>query len=149
MRRAAWAFLLVPLLALALTEEDAHTTGCLPASGAAACQKCHAGDAAARFTAHHDRPCTPYCLTCHAKAQMAQHHQVGSHLVRTPAAELPLTADRRTACFTCHDLSRPRYDRVRWKAASLFDRTFRNEARYKTYFLAVRNDQGQLCLSCH
>jgi len=148
---ALMTLLIVPVLALVLAqgEEDAHTTGCLPAKGAAACAVCHPGDAAARFEASGSRPCKPYCQTCHTKAQMARHHNVGTALVRAPSAVLPLTADHKTACVTCHLLSRPRYDTVRWKAASLYDKLFRGETRYKTYFLAIRNDQGQLCLSCH
>jgi len=140
-------FLLVPLLA-ALALEDARSAGCLTAAGASSCAPCHAADHAARWE-HRARPCTPYCLTCHRKAEMEQHHPVGTALKRKPAGVYPLTADLKTACFTCHDLSRPRYDSVRWKAASLYDRTFRREASYKTYFLSTRNDQGQLCLACH
>ena len=143
--------LALPLLVLALAPagEDAHTTGCLPAQGAAACAACHPGDAQARYAASANRPCTSYCRTCHPQAELARHHNVGTALVRAPSAVLPLTLDKKTACFTCHLLSRPRYDTVRWKAASLYDRMFRSEPRYKTYFLAIRNDQGQLCLSCH
>jgi len=143
--------LALPLLALALApgEEDAHTTGCLPAKGAAACVACHPGDAASRHAAGATRLCSAYCQTCHAKDDMARHHKVGTALAQAPSAVLPLTSGKKTACITCHLLSRPRYDSVRWKAASLYDRMFRAEPRYKTYFLAMRNDQGQLCLSCH
>lgn len=140
---------LLSLLAFAGGDEGALTTGCLPAQGAAACASCHPRDAATRWAADPFRPCTPYCLTCHTKDQMDRHHHVGTPLSQPPRAELPLTAARQVACFTCHLLSRPRYDTVRWKAASLYDRMFRSEPRYKTYFLAIRNDQGQLCLACH
>jgi hypothetical protein len=80
---------------------------------------------------------------------MDRHHTVGTELTEKPDEVLKLTAEKKTACFTCHDLSRPRYDSVRWKAASLYDRLFRAQKRYKTFFLSERNDQGQLCLSCH
>ena len=80
---------------------------------------------------------------------MDRHHPVGVLLESVPDAAVLVTADKKNACFTCHDLSRPRYDSVRWKSASLFDRLFREESRYKTYFLAMRNDQGQLCQTCH
>jgi hypothetical protein len=80
---------------------------------------------------------------------MDRHHTVGTELTEKPDEVLKLTAGKKTACFTCHDLSRPRYDSVRWKAASLYDRLFRAQKRYKTFFLSERNDQGQLCLSCH
>ncbi len=66
-----------------------------------------------------------------------------------PGNGMHLTAEMKIACFTCHDMSQPRYDGVRWKATSLFDRLFRNESQYHTYFLVMRNSQGQLCLTCH
>jgi hypothetical protein len=113
------------------------------------CVRCHAADAPARWAAHRDEACTPWCLTCHGKAEMDEHHPVGTVLRKHPGAAFPLTEDGRMACFTCHLLSRPRYDTVRWKASSLFDRLFRSEPRYKTYYLTERNDQGQLCLACH
>ena len=149
-RRAALVLLalVLPLLA-ALALEDARSAGCLSSAGAASCAPCHAADGGARWERSRSRPCTPYCLTCHKRAEMDQHHPVGSVLRRRPAGDYPLTAGSKTACFTCHDLSRPRYDRVRWKAASLYDRMFRHEDTYKTYFLSTRNDQGQLCLACH
>jgi hypothetical protein len=80
---------------------------------------------------------------------MGRHHKVDVVLENEPENGLKLTTDHRDACFTCHDLSRPRYDSARWKAVSLFDKMFRQEARYKTYFLVQRNDSGQLCLNCH
>ena len=138
-----------PLLALVLAGEDARSTGCLAAKGAAACAACHAAAGEALWATRQDRPCSPYCMTCHGKAEMARHHNVGTPLKRPPGAALPLAKGQRVACFTCHLLSQPRYDSVRWKAASLYDRTFRTASQYKTYFLVTRNDQGQLCLACH
>lgn len=136
------------LAALAAVEEDAASTGCL-AKSPAACATCHPGDAQARWNNHQHRACSPYCQTCHGKATMAQHHNVGTLLTRNPGPELPLSHDNRVACGTCHLLSRPRYDSVRWKAASLYDRLISSETRHKTYFLSIRNDKGQLCLACH
>ena len=142
----ALMLILLPFLA-AVTGEDPHAPGQAP--GAAACVSCHPADAAPRWNAGRFRPCTPYCRTCHLPVEMDRHHKVDSLLQRPPSAVLPLTTDKRTACFTCHDLAQPRFDGVRWKAASLVDRMFRKESRYRTYFLAQRNDQGQLCLACH
>ena len=136
------------LALLAAAEEDAGTTGCL-AKSPAACAACHPGDAQERWSSHRHRACSPYCQTCHGKATLAQHHNVGTRLSKNPGPELPLTQDRRVACGTCHLLSRPRYASVRWKAASLFDRLISSETRHKTYFLSIRNDKGQLCLACH
>jgi hypothetical protein len=147
--RIAWALAaLLGLMILAQTQEDAHTTGCLPPN-ATACAACHPGDAQARWAAHANRPCSTWCRTCHDKATLAQHHNVGTVLAKDPGPDLPLTHDRKVACSTCHLLSRPRYDSVRWKAASLYDRMISRETRHLTYFLSIRNDKGQLCLACH
>jgi len=149
---ALFALMMISLLGLSLEEEDAHSVGCLPKETvqdqSTACAACHK-DSASRWASNHDRPCTPYCMSCHKKTDMDRHHHVGVELPKVPDEVLKLTADMKLACFTCHDLSHPRYDSVRWKAASLYDRMFRAEKRYKTYFLSERNDQGQLCLSCH
>ena len=89
-------------------------------------------------------------MSCHEKrSDLERHHPVGVSLSMVPNPTLKLTSKGKNACFTCHDLSRPRYDTVRWKSASLFDRLFRKESRYKTYFLLMQNDRGQLCQNCH
>lgn len=132
--------------------EDAHSTGCLPQATAAqqVCAACHKQDATARLQTGATKPCTPYCMSCHQPAEMERHHTVDAELPAQPAdAALHLAEGKRMGCVTCHDLSRPRYDSVRWKAASLFDRLFRDSPQYKTYFLSMRNDTGQLCLVCH
>ncbi len=138
--------LLLGIALLALTNDPGPP--CIPASDAA-CASCHAKDLSVRFPAHKGRPCTPYCLTCHFKDSKDQHHSVGSPLRKKPADARLLTEGDRTGCKTCHDLSTQRYDQVRWRSESLFDRMFRSQARYKTYLLVYRNDRGQLCLTCH
>lgn len=80
---------------------------------------------------------------------MAKHHPVDNPVTRPPRIPLRLTSEKKSACFTCHSLANPRYDQVRWKAESLFGRLFQRESRYPTYYLATRNDRGQLCLACH
>lgn len=146
------AILMIPLLGFSLEDEDAHSVGCLPKNTiqnpSSVCAGCH-NDSMSRWESNWNRPCTPYCMSCHKKTEMDRHHTVGSELPKAPDEVLKLTAEKKTACFTCHDLSHPRYDSVRWKAASLFNRLFHPEKRYKTYFLSEQNDQGQLCLSCH
>lgn len=144
--------LLIPLIGFSLEVEDARNAGCLPQASvqpqSGVCASCHK-DSQKRWASNQYRPCTPYCMGCHKKAEMDRHHPVGTALPRIPDNALHLVGDKKMACTTCHDLEHPRYDSVRWKATSLFDRLFREEPRYKTYFLALRNNQGQLCLSCH
>jgi len=137
---------LVTGIALAVADEPALP--CIPTSSTA-CASCHTKDLAARFPDHRTRPCTPYCLTCHFKDGKDQHHSVGTPLRKKPSDPRLLTPGDRTTCATCHDLATPRYDQVRWKAESLFDRMFRSQNHYHTYLLAYRNDKGQLCLACH
>jgi len=147
-----FSVLAIPLLAFSLEAEDARDAGCLPLASvtpqSSVCVSCHQ-DSEQRWKSNQYRPCSPYCFSCHKRTEMDRHHPVGVLLESVPDAAVLVTADKKNACFTCHDLSRPRYDSVRWKSASLFDRLFREESRYKTYFLAMRNDQGQLCQTCH
>lgn len=146
--RAAEVFLLGLVSALQLMAQDAGAP-CLPSSAEKSCQSCHPEDAAQRWGRRRSRPCSRYCLSCHAPKEMQGHHPIGQKLPATPPTELLLSVGGSTGCFTCHDLGKPRYDRMRWKAESLFDRLFRRQLRYKTFFLALRNDRGQLCKTCH
>ena len=157
MKRAIFLFLVLLCTVLwgigrvaALEVEDAHSTGCLPHADKTqqVCTACH--NVPARIKAGATKPCTPYCMSCHQQSEMERHHTVDAELpVESQDIELHLAAGKRMVCATCHDLSRPRFDSVRWKAASLFDRLFHESPRYKTYFLSMRNDAGQLCLVCH
>jgi hypothetical protein len=140
------------MIGFSLEQENARNAGCLPKTSvtdpAAVCVSCHQ-DGQQRWAAKQYQPCTPYCMTCHKKSEMDRHHTVGTLLSNLPDQALPLTSEKKVACITCHDMSRTRHDSERWKATSLFDRLFHKESKYKTYFLVMRNDQGQLCLTCH
>jgi len=142
-----WVMILFASLSIA-AQEPADMPGNRALKDASACTACHQ-DAQKRWTTHRARPCTPYCLTCHTQAAMAQHHSVDVPLLKSLPTPLPLTKEQRMGCSTCHDLSRAREDLVPWKAESLFDRMFRKQRRYKTYFLVQRNERGQLCRTCH
>jgi hypothetical protein len=140
---------------LAVDAEDAHSTGCLPQltqnlTPTPVCQTCHKKQPKL-FATNSDKVCTTYCMTCHPKEEMSRHHTVNTILNKTPDDEMHmvLTTEKKIACITCHEMSRLRYDKVRWKSTSLFDRMFRHEDKYKTYFLTMQNDSGKLCLTCH
>ena len=122
---------------------------CLQNQGPAACQRCHPGEGQERWERHWPRPGAAFCLGCHAAADMARHHPTGVKLSSAPHQPMHLGDGGKVVCGTCHDLSRPRFDHRRWRSESLYDRLFRRKPRYKTYFLAFRNDRGQLCLACH
>lgn len=148
MRRACAAGFLLGVLGLLAQDAPApgpHATLDSPA----ACRPCHPADAPTRWTAQRFQPCSAYCLTCHPPTDMAQHHTIGVALSRPPSSVLSLTSDGRLTCATCHRLSVPRYDQVRWRSESLYGRLFRRQAAYLTYHLVLRNDRGQLCRLCH
>lgn len=155
MRPHQWlaaVLLAIPPVVYSIDAEDARSVGCLPSESvqtpSSVCAACHA-DAPQRYADRHHHPCTQYCMQCHQKAEMDRHHTVGTPLPRDAHEALLLTSKKQIACVTCHNMSQPRHDKVRWKATSLFDRLFHNQSQYPTYFLAMRNDQGQLCLICH
>lgn len=60
-----------------------------------------------------------------------------------------LTAAGTNTCVTCHDTTMPRVDSSPWESQSLFARIARRSASHRTRYLAMRNDKGQLCRSCH
>jgi predicted CXXCH cytochrome family protein len=114
----------------------------------AACQGCHHPEGTNTQTDPLARACSDFCLKCHQKV-VEGHHTIHS----TIDAKLPpvfrLNSKGETACITCHDLSRPRYDSAPWKSTSLFSSMFRRSGRYNTYFLVQKNNAGQLCRHCH
>lgn len=136
------------LLLLLALQAQAQETPCAPRE-AARCVRCHTQDLAQVFPARASRPCTAYCTTCHFKEDPKRHHPVGQEMRRTPQhPSLHLTGTR-LSCATCHDVARPRTDTRPWKAASFFDRAFRRQDRYATYYLVTPNERGQLCKACH
>jgi hypothetical protein len=111
------------------------------------CSQCHT-----MFEINHKlketaRACSTYCLTCHK--EMECHHKVGAEIKCKTPPGLKLTEKNRLACITCHDLRKNRYDSSCWHAESFLESIFYIKSRYKTYFLVLRNNDGQLCRSCH
>ncbi len=153
-RSAVLVVLLGPWCAIAAAHDaprDAETVRVMPfVADPASCAACHGpGRQAPAAPQDVARACSTLCATCHTSGRTGAHHGVGHALEAGAVTNLPLTNDGRTACFTCHDLTRPRWSDVPWKAQSLFDRTFRSARRHKTYYLVMRNDRGQLCKACH
>lgn len=113
------------------------------------CASCHTNNLAQVFPERATRPCTAYCTSCHFKEDPKRHHPVGQEMRRTPQHPSLQRTGTRLSCATCHDVGRPRTDTRRWKAASFFDRAFRRQDRYTTYYLVTPNERGQLCKACH
>lgn len=112
------------------------------------CAECHAAGDARRSAPLARGGCDAQCISCHAE-DAKRMHPVGAAIPELRVAELHRSSTGRIACRTCHDLSRSASDSVPWRAQSLFDAVFRRQPRYPTYLLAMRNQRGQLCQSCH
>lgn len=112
------------------------------------CAECHAAGDPRRTSPSARGGCDAQCVRCHA-ADTAVHHPTGANIPPLSEPSLQRSSGGRIACRTCHDLARPATDSVPWRAQSLFDAVFRRQQRYSTYHLAMRNQRGQLCQSCH
>ncbi|PKL38032.1 MAG: hypothetical protein CVV44_12755 [Spirochaetae bacterium HGW-Spirochaetae-1] len=119
-------------------EQDIHPF----VSDGSFCKKCHEKET----FEHPDKSCTPYCLTCHSTIG-SKHHPVDVRLKKV--IDIELTDNQRIACRTCHNLKQKRYDATSWRAESLYEKVFRKETTYKTFFLQTRNTNGELCKKCH
>ncbi|MBK9376675.1 MAG: hypothetical protein IPN03_23895 [Holophagales bacterium] len=93
------------------------------------------------------RPCRTLCASCHEFRD--GHHPVGVSIPRAVPEPLLLTKAGTNTCVTCHDTTRPRADRAPWASTSLFERIARRPSEHRTYYLAMRNEKGQLCRNCH
>jgi hypothetical protein len=87
------------------------------------------------------------CIQCHKN--MENHHKIGMKLKNKISPEILLSKDNKVNCFSCHNISLPRFDNVSWSAESLFSNMLSFKSKYKTYYLRKRNNKGQLCKQCH
>jgi hypothetical protein len=110
------------------------------------CMDCHAKDNKIKIT-DTSPVCSQYCVTCHKS--MENHHAINIKIKEQLPDEFVLTAKKRVACFTCHNIKSNRLDTSSWKAESLYEKVFKGEKKYKTYFLIKKNNEGQLCKTCH
>lgn len=131
-----------------LGERDARVAPHVAAASRSACTQCHAADEPRLSAVGARGACDTQCAQCHA-ATTAGHHPVGAAVPELASPALHRSSEGRVACRTCHDLTKAATDSVPWRSQSLYDAVFRRQSRYKTYVLALRNDRGQLCQSCH
>jgi len=110
------------------------------------CLKCHTREEALSFRGKTQDSCSIYCATCHD--DLGSHHPVDLYVTGQTPPDIRLL-NNKIECFTCHDLKKKRQDTRSWKAQSLFESLFQDQELYKTYFLVVPNDDGQLCKKCH
>jgi hypothetical protein len=108
------------------------------------CRQCHNNEEVASFRGRTARSCSNNCLTCHKS-----HHKINIWLKREPWEVMPLKKDQKITCYTCHNLSQKRFDTTAWKSESLFERFFKKQEMYMTYYLRIKNSEGALCKNCH
>jgi hypothetical protein len=93
------------------------------------------------------KACDTYCLTCH-NGMASKHHTSGVRMRKKPET-MELTSTQRIACITCHNLSEKRFDSSPWRSQSLYDSLFTSNKQHHTYYLKVKNVNGELCEKCH
>jgi hypothetical protein len=126
---------------------DEETVKVMPfVSSKSYCKQCHSEKEVAAIT-DPARACNTYCLTCH-DVMVERHHPIGMRFKKVPPGII-MTKNQRLACISCHDLDTRRFDSVPWKSESLFGSVFNIKARYETYYLVKRNNDGALCFTCH
>ena len=112
-----------------------------------ACKVCHSSQKDLPKLADLTRSCDNNCIRCHKDIE--KHHPVGSEVREKDKVPLPLLSDYKVSCISCHDAASPASDSMSWKAQSFFARLFQKQTTYKTYFLRINNQSGQLCKTCH
>jgi len=118
------------------------------------CQQCHANDVS--FSDYKSRSYRrmvfkqneiSMCVNCHTDD--ASSHSVNISVDFPVPADLPLSADGRITCLTCHKThGRLRSNRP-WASVNFMDRLLNSDRLTKTYLLRRNNANGELCLVCH
>lgn len=150
MNKGIYIFTILSLWAISLffsaAAMDTATIAIMPfVNSRNSCIPCHkTGDVQ---TVKPYRACSTFCLSCHV--QFKQDHHPYDVRLKKIIDGMDLTEMKRVSCFSCHDLNTARFDRVSWKAESLFDSVFRAKDQYKTYYLTTNNREGGLCKKCH
>ena len=140
------SLILLSAIALAL---DPETLKIMPfVESKETCAKCHSTKDIEEKFEDPAKSCSNNCMSCH-KRVTEKHHKIGVKPNVKVLKDLELTSMRRVTCITCHNLKNKRYDTTAWKAESLFDGMFRRKDKYKTYYLQIKNTDGELCKKCH
>jgi hypothetical protein len=110
-----------------------------------ACRSCHRKK---ESLAEPAMACNTYCRSCHRGIEKT-HHPVDVRIKTGGDVGLRLNRNGRMTCITCHNLTRSRYDDEAWRAQSLYESVFRKQERYRTFYLEINNNDGNLCRKCH
>ncbi len=131
---------------------DSDTVEVMPfVESASYCVKCHSDRKSNGYLKEPALSCDTYCMTCHGTMEdiRDRHHVVNVRISFKPKFSFRSSKKKRIMCITCHNLKEKRYDKVSWKAESLFEKVFKGRSRYKTYYLVMKNSNGKLCRKCH
>jgi hypothetical protein len=131
----------------ALSSEGSPVAANHPSWIIESCLSCHRAGEENAISRRLTRPCRTLCASCHEFREV--HHTVGVPIPRALGARLLLTEAGTNTCVTCHDTTRPRIDRSPWASQSLFERVAHRSGEHRTFYLAMRNEKGQLCRNCH
>lgn len=133
-------------------------TGPGPASGSAynphafmsekgKCGDCHSGDPVSG-SAPLVKDVVSLCWQCHFE-RVQEVHPVDIRPDNAGSVRLPLDDDKTITCVTCHDPHADPYADVAYTRQNPLGRLSGIFKGYRTYFLRIPNDQGQICLNCH
>ncbi|MBF0545929.1 MAG: cytochrome c3 family protein [Candidatus Riflebacteria bacterium] len=84
-----------------------------------------------------------WCVKCHPDSETMGHP---TKIQATPSSRLPLDSEKKMNCLTCHSPHRQALATESWVPGSL-DQLKNDE--HPTYLLIKRNNNGELCKSCH
>jgi len=113
------------------------------------CTRCHTSSDIQNKLGDPAITCDIYCLTCHKTITQKNHHPVNIKMTEPVEHDFHYSKFKKIMCVTCHDLHVDRFDSSPWKSQSLFDLTFRKKKKFKTYYLTIQNNKGQMCKTCH
>lgn len=140
---------IVPVLLLNSFAFDDETKKIMPfVDDKSYCKRCHSGSDITGF-GDPTITCDIYCLSCHNTITPKNHHPVGVKMHGSVEHDLHYSKLKKMMCITCHDLHVDRFDSSPWKSQSLFDLTFKRKKKFKTYYLSIKNNKGQMCKTCH
>lgn len=86
------------------------------------------------------------CEACHDSENM---HMVGVVIDFPTPKDLPLDAENKVTCLTCHYAHGNLMSDRPWAAVSFMERMLNDDDMHKSYLLRRNNSSGELCLVCH
>lgn len=142
------SFFIIIFSAVSAFDYDKETEKIMPfVNSFSSCVSCHEQNEISTRLKNPAKSCDLYCVRCHKN--MNEHHSVGAAVKGIRPDNIVLSEKAKIACFSCHNLNIKRFDTECWRAESLYESIFHSRDIYKTYFLAVKNNNGQLCKKCH